>query len=263
MIIAKGQGPAESHPAMVEAYRGEAYGLAAATSFIQAMLEFFEIRPEKHRWFFHIDNKAIIRRMESYTSEKITPKWTHFPDIDITNIAHAQSKNLTPQFRHVKEHQNDQSGNTNISFPAQLNIMADSLATQQRGTMARPTTQVTTNHSHLQIGDMFVTRDSQRWLMETAGKTPIQKYYQDKYGWSRSTFDSIDWELQWKALTSYDINDQKKNIKIRTRMAADQQSALPQRTPKLNTKMPFVPLHSGRRATFIPMSTPHATSCFI
>jgi hypothetical protein len=87
--------------------------------------------------------------------------------------------------------------------------MADSLATQQRGTMARPATQVTTNHSHLQIGDMFVTRDSQRWLMETAGKIPIQKYYQDKYGWSRSTFDSIDWELQWKALNSYDINDQK------------------------------------------------------
>lgn len=208
-VVAKGQGPAEAHPIMADAYRGEAYGLAAATTVIQEMIEFFDIQPSKHRWFFHIDNKAIIRRMESYINETITPKWMHFPDIDVTNIAHEKTKNLTPQFLHVKGHQTNQKSGSNISFPAQLNTMADALATRQRGTMKKPEIILTGNHSHLRVGNIFVTRDSQRWLMEFAGKIPIQKYYHDRHGWTRNTFESIDWELQWKVLNNYDINDQR------------------------------------------------------
>jgi hypothetical protein len=72
------------------------------------MIAYLNIQPKQHRWFFHIDNKALIRCMKSYGSEKITERWMHLPDIDITNIAHDKTKNLDPQFIHVKSHQNDQ-----------------------------------------------------------------------------------------------------------------------------------------------------------
>jgi hypothetical protein len=215
MVIAKGKGPAEAHPVIAEAYRGEAYGLAAAATFIREMIDYLSIQPKRHRWFFHIDNKALIKRMESYGLEKITARWMHLPDIDITNHAHETTKNLEPQFRHIKSHQDDQkTSSSTISFPARLNIMADALAKQQRCTMNKPEIKVSTNHVHLKIGDIFITRDSQRWLMETSGKIPIQKYYQDKYGWKKQTFDLIDWELQWQVLNSYDLNDQKRILKF-------------------------------------------------
>jgi hypothetical protein len=153
--------------------------------------------------------------MESYGSKKITARWMHLPDIDITNIAHDKTKDLEPQFLHVKSHQNNQNASSSkLSYPAQLNIMADALATQQRITMTKPEIQVSHRHIHLKINDIFITRDSQRWLMETSGRIPIQKYYQDKYGWKKSTFDSIDWELQWQVLNSYDLNDQKRILKF-------------------------------------------------
>jgi hypothetical protein len=95
MVIAKGKGPAEAHPVIAEAYRGDAYGLAAATTFIREMIDHLSIQP-KRRWFFHIDNKALIKQMESYGSEQIMARWMHLPDIDITNHAHDKTKNLDP-----------------------------------------------------------------------------------------------------------------------------------------------------------------------
>jgi hypothetical protein len=92
--------------------------------------------------------------------------------------------------------------------------MADALAKQQRCTMTKPEIKVSTRHVHLKIGDIFITRESQRWLMETSGKIPIQKYYQDKYGWKKQTFDLIDWELQRQVLNSYELNDQKRILKF-------------------------------------------------
>jgi hypothetical protein len=151
MVIAKVKGPAEAHPVIAEAYRGEAYGLAAAATFIREMIDYLSIQLKRHRWFFHIDNKALIKQMESYGSEKITARWMHLPDIDITNHAHDTTKNLESQFRHIKSHENDQkTSSSTISFPARLNIMADALLAKQqrRCTMTKQEIKVSTNHEH-------------------------------------------------------------------------------------------------------------------
>jgi hypothetical protein len=47
-----------------------------------------------------------------------------------------------------------------------------------------------------------------------ASNIPMQQYYQEKYGWSKTTFEEIDWDLQWRVLTSYDINDQRRILKL-------------------------------------------------
>jgi hypothetical protein len=122
---------------------------------------------------------------------------------------------MTPQIvRHVKSHQHTNDTQLTKSFPARLNEKANALAKQQRHSMTIPVAKVTTPGNHLLIGDMCITRDNQWWLMETSGKIPIQKYFHNKYGWSQSTFENIDWDLQQKVLQSYDINDQKRILKF-------------------------------------------------
>jgi ribonuclease HI len=129
-IIAEGKGPAEGHQKFAQSFRAEAYGLASATGFIQTMSHHFQLKNDDHKWFFHIDNKSLVKRMESYQSEKITSKWALLPDIDVTNMAHTNTEGLNAQFRHVKGHQN-RKADQKLDFPAQLNIKADGLADKQ------------------------------------------------------------------------------------------------------------------------------------
>jgi hypothetical protein len=209
-LIAQGQGPAEAHPDMSESFRAEAYGLASATAFLKLVVEHNRINPQNHRWFMHIDNKTLIKRMESYPGGPIPAKWNQLPDIDITNIAHNNVQGFNPQYMHVKSHQEP----TKLkNYPARLNTMADELAAQQRTKMKGPKTTVSNKFVHLVIEQRYVTRDSQRWLMDSASRIPIQQYYQEKYRWSTKVFNEIAWDIQYKVLMSYDVNDQRRLMK--------------------------------------------------
>jgi hypothetical protein len=58
------------------------------------------------------------------------------------------------------------------------------------------------------------TREAQRWILDKASCIPIQQYYLDKFGWTKATFLGIDWDLQQRVLSSYDINDQRRILKF-------------------------------------------------
>jgi hypothetical protein len=66
----------------------------------------------------------------------------------------------------------------------------------------------------LQINNIDITRDSQKWLLNLAGQIPIQQFYKNKYGWSESTFHNIAWEVQKSALLSFSIADQTRILKL-------------------------------------------------
>jgi hypothetical protein len=212
-IIAEGKGPAEASTHLAESFRAEAYGLRAATTFIQALLRCKQ-GPGPQRWFFHIDNRTLITRMERYSTSQAMAKWVHDPDIDVTNMVQENLRGIEAQFLHVKSHQDRQHNQTKLSFPAQLNGRADQLATGQQESMKYPETIITTDFCHLTIGKHYITRDSQRWLLDSASMIPIRQYYSDKYGWSEQTFQSIDWDLQHKVLQRYGVNDQRRILKF-------------------------------------------------
>jgi ribonuclease HI len=214
ILIAKGRGPAEAHPDLAESFRSEGYGLASAAAFIMAMVTFLKFSTQEHSWKFYIDNKAMIQRMESYKATIRHSKWNLRSDSDITNKAHEYLRHIPASLVHVKSHQDDGKDNSKLTFDAQMNIMADAMATQQRDQMSKPVTRVTGNHCHLIIKDRYITRDSKTWLLQKSGEIPIQKYYQDKYGWPHSVFNSIQWEIQQKVLRSYKQSDQRRILKF-------------------------------------------------
>jgi hypothetical protein len=152
--------------------------------------------------------------MERYNTSDASAKWNHEPDIDVTNMVHKNLHGIEAQFLHIKSHQDRQRKSETLSFPARLNIRADQLATDQQELMKQPETTVTTNFHHLVIENHFITRESQKWLLDYASRIPIQQYYHDKYGWSSKTFHSIDWDLQHKVLRRYGVNDQRRILKF-------------------------------------------------
>jgi hypothetical protein len=212
VIIAEGKGPAEGHPNLVESFRAEAYGLASATAFAKLLVRHLSADNDQGKWFCHIDNKALIKRMEGYQSAHRNSKWSELPDADITYTAHLNLQEILVQYEHVRSHQDTTKPNT--GFPAKLNEMADALANQEQRQMKRPRVAVTIPFKHLRINDMVVTKEAQRSMMEAASIIPLQQYYNEKYNWTAHIFEGIHWELQYKVLSSYDINDQRRIIKF-------------------------------------------------
>jgi hypothetical protein len=212
IAVAEGKGPVEGHPLLVGSFRAEAYGLALAAAFLQLMIRHLLVTIDKHKWLFHLDNKALIKQMDSYNNETVTAKWENEPDADITNLAKKQLQGIPAQILFVKSHQD--KSQPKLSLPAALNIQADSLATQQQQQMKHPMLTVTVPHKRVIIKNMEITKDSQRWLLEAASTIPLQQYYRDKYNWDSRAFEDINWDLQHKVLIGYELNDQQRILKF-------------------------------------------------
>jgi hypothetical protein len=213
-IVAMGRGPAAAHPDLAESFRAEGYGLAAVSILLTIIVEHFNVEKQNHVWKFYIDNKAMIQRMQSYRWKGKISKANLRSDADITNIADDYLQNFPAILIHVKSHQDNEKAFEELSFAAQLNVMADAQATQQHDTMDKPLVTVTNSQPLLVIDDIPITRDSQKWILEKAGEIPIRQYYEDKYGWEKDTFHDIDWETQKKAISTYPDNDQRRILKF-------------------------------------------------
>jgi hypothetical protein len=215
ILLAMGRGPAASHPALAESFRSEGYGLASVALFLHQLKQQYKFNPDQHTWKIYIDNKSLIQRMASYkNSSTHHSKWHLRPDADITNTAHSLLQPFPAEIIHVKSHQDDQTDFDKLSFAAQLNVLADAQATRQHEEMEEPLLLVLSDHRHLVLGDIFITRDTKQWILTKSGEIPIRQFYKDKYGWSQQTFDSIHWEVQKKALHSYNDRDQQRILKF-------------------------------------------------
>jgi hypothetical protein len=178
------------------------------------MLEHFRITANDHVWHFIIDNTSLIREMEHLRLEARTAKWNLRQDADILNLALKLLQDIPANFTHIKSHQDRVKTDKPLSLQAQLNIMADELATRQQEKMTAPRMQVTTPFKHLIIDGVNITRNSQKWLLDTASRIPIQQYYYDKHKWNSETFQSINWSAQQTALSRYEVNDQRRILKF-------------------------------------------------
>jgi hypothetical protein len=182
--------------------------------FLQNLEKKFNVPLKEQNITLHINNMALIQRMEGYRTQVPVPRWNLCSDEDITHLAHSLLPD-TANISHVHSHQDDDKAWEELSFPAQLNIIADEQATHQQDLMDGPATMVTNiARAQLRIQNMAVTRDSQWLLLHAAGKIPIQQYYSEKYGWTPTTFKSISWTSQKKALEHFDIQDQHRILKF-------------------------------------------------
>jgi hypothetical protein len=76
--------------------------------------------------------------MEHLQTETQTAKWNLRPDADILNLAFKLLQDIPANYTHIKGHQDKVKSDKPLSFWAQMNIMADELATQQCEKMTAP-----------------------------------------------------------------------------------------------------------------------------
>jgi hypothetical protein len=198
--IAKGRGAAEAHPLLAESFRAEGYGLSSALTFIHNLAKQFNLTLTSHQTTIYIDNMAMIHRLEGYRTRTPVPRWNLVrSDEDITRYANTLLADTSANIVHVHSHQDEGNNWENLSFSAQLNTMADEQASHHREMMEEPAVEVANlMQVQLRIGHMAITRDSQRYLLHTAGKIPLLEYYHNKWGWSQATFEAISWKTQKK-----------------------------------------------------------------
>jgi hypothetical protein len=214
-IIATGKGPAQVHPSMAESFRAEAYGATSACLFLHNLIRKFNIQKENHRWTLYIDSKSLIQRLDSFRTKTNIPRWNLRPDEDICRVAAEIIQKLPLRIQHIKSHQDKKQKMEELPLEVVLNTMADREATRQRQSMEKPEANVNIlGPAQLRINNIAITRDSQRWLLNTAGKIPIQQYYKERLGWSESIFDQISWDTQLAALRRYKQEDQTRIIKF-------------------------------------------------
>jgi hypothetical protein len=134
------------------------------------MINNYDINVEEHKWTIYIDNMALIQRMEGYTAQIPIPRWNLRSDEYITRLAHTLLIDIPAHLSHIHSHQDDNEDWHNLSFPVQLNTMADEQATHHRQLMEAPASEVINNSkAQLRIGDIAITRDSQREIPRTTG----------------------------------------------------------------------------------------------
>jgi hypothetical protein len=214
-ILARGRGPVEVHPELAESFRAEGYGLASAGIFIKNFINKFNVDANRHSWKIYIDNTSLIKRLASYDDQLRVSRWNLRSDEDITSVVQRVWNAIPHDIIHVKSHQDEHTDWEELSFQATLNIIADEQATRQRHSMAEAETDVRNlSRVQLRIGDIAITRDSQHWILKSAGRIPIKQYYQERFGWTSQVFDSIGWEIQLKALRSFPSADQTRIIKF-------------------------------------------------
>lgn len=213
-LLAKGQGPAPAHSDMSNPFRAEAYGVAAALAFLEALSKYLQLDPRSHNWHLYIDNTALINRIKWHDEEKCSAKMALLPDVDITLLIHQLLKPLPMQIEHVTSSKRNTNNNP-AAWHELLHDIADALATQYRTTMDTPDSNVI-SHAYriLKIQDVPVTRHHQRWIMQFASSVPILGYYETKYGWTGETVRKIDWNVQYKALNSFSTSDQTRILKF-------------------------------------------------
>jgi hypothetical protein len=214
-IVAVARGAVQVHRSMAESFRAEGVGLASAAIFAKNLMAKFELDAEKYQWEFYLDNKSMITRIEGYDQWTAVPRWNLRPDEDVTQTAHKLLQGIPAKFLHVKSHQDSKQKEESLPMHVRMNIQADYQATRQRNEMSAASEEVLPlARVQLRIGEIAVTRDSQKWLLHAAGMIPIQDYYHSKWGWSTETFNSIAWDIQASVVQQFATSDQTRLIKF-------------------------------------------------
>jgi hypothetical protein len=187
----------------------------SATTFITGMNKYFAM-PLEFQWQFYLDSDALIKRLKIH-ERKIHPfNLALSTDYEVTNAVSKRLQTVTYNIKHVKSHQDAQKPFASLPKPAQYNVLADDEATAKLDEMTKPRyiTAPIDNTAMLKINRKTITRRLNHALLEAARLQRQLPYLTDKYGWTKKTFNDIDWDVHQAALKHFPYHDQTKLIKF-------------------------------------------------
>jgi hypothetical protein len=187
-------------------HRAEAIGINYAIQISKALKRYqlsIHTQPPPITTIIYCDNKNIINITNKNRFTNIIPlKSFYTPDFDIIHSTANLLKTTDPtttRILHIKGHQ-DQTKQT-LSHPAQLNIRADTLATESlQIKKAHTSTLPYLFHSTLELHGKQVTSNYNQIIRKNHGSIRIRKYLQNKHFWNDTTIENVWWLTHEKAI---------------------------------------------------------------
>jgi hypothetical protein len=152
---------------------------------------------------YYTDSKSMIdkqRTLGHYTEWYASiHSWPHADALMQIKAAANDIFPLVVDFIHVKAHQDDNREYDELQDDAKLNKQCDDLATEQLERMEAENRLPRFNtlpacSVYLETKNGLVNGNEQNHLRQAIGREELTSYYRERYHWTQSTYDQINWE---------------------------------------------------------------------
>jgi hypothetical protein len=199
-ILWECKGIARGYP--MTSYRAEGYGRISVLSFLTHYIRFLEIQPhDTLRIVSYCDNTSLLGQEETFHTRDIDSSSMYTkPDHDIIMQLSALRANLPFHLAslHVRGHQDEKCDFKLLPRPAQLNVLADRLATEvlmDLRAAATPTEfyPLPACRAYLMDDKGYITSKEKQTLMTEFSEYELRAYLQDHNNWTETIYESINW----------------------------------------------------------------------
>ena len=187
-------------------FRSEICAFLAAVKFITILVQYYD----KHipcsdkirgKLQFYTDSSSMMKKLKAFDkyptaslSMVLDSEW------DVLSALHKALKWFPtyPKINWVKSHQDDKEYiNTDMPVDAYLNSEADELATHGlKSLQEKPRVPMDpTSAIQFHLTGRTITRDLKRTAREIISLPALKKFYQEKFGWSDTVFNTVDWDI--------------------------------------------------------------------
>ena len=207
-ILWKGWGPAVGHP--MQSFRAEAYGRLAAVCFLRRYVEFYAVElpdytteQDIHMAISYTDSKSLLDWLVQHTIRRVDSSFDRIQndsDVIFEIAATEKAAGITIKGEWVKGHQDEQVEYSELPLSAQLNVLADELATkallqheEEEAPLPMLPLPSTSVYMGLDEGGLVTSRE-RSYLQKRIPETEMRDYLMDKYDWDVATWNMIDWD---------------------------------------------------------------------
>jgi hypothetical protein len=201
------QGIAHGYYATNSSFRSEAYGMLSACTLLNEIVKYLSLHiPADKPLSIFTDNLGLVNRIRKHRTGPLPISLMQAPDVDLElqireELHHLSNVGFTSSVNHVLGHQDADRPFHRLSRPAQLNMIADELATDAY--IPTPSTEyyaMPAVKAHLSIAGIPITSKIALQLRVAARSPDLLEYMQIKFNWATTTSDNIWWPVHDKAL---------------------------------------------------------------
>ena len=215
------EGPAPGYDEHVNSYRSEAYGLLAGLNFLGLLIKTYGIElPQKRKLHVFSDNLSLVKCIQRIMADQTYPRMYICSDSDvILHISH-DVKNLIESnidiiLNHVKGHQDDMIEYSDLLREAQLNVAADSYATNyiNEGELILYD-ELPANPSNFYINDNIMNRDTKKEIRKASRSPELRTYMIKRFKWHHHTPELVWWTIHGSTIQSFSHADRRRLRKM-------------------------------------------------
>lgn len=195
------EGPVLGYQENLNSFRGEAYGMLA--------------KPNR-KIHVYCDNLSLVRIMMRLRMKQINPRIFLRYEADVLlQISHEIKTLESLQFNviidHMKGHQDDFLPYHELSREAQLNVNADTYATNYFLIGDTPTYDILpVNPANLYINHHIITREVKNEMRKSAQSPDLRIYMNRKFDWDDTIADLIWWSIHGSTILSSSAADRRR-----------------------------------------------------